>query len=570
MHGRPLHTCSLFGSLFGALLAFGCGGADEPGGSNSESPGAPAVTTPWLVDRTRELGLPTDDPAWADGTYQLREMMGPGVGLCDLDGDGRLDILEPRCPPPDRWSEDWPNRAWRQKSDGTFEDATEATGLGDPGQGLAVACGDVDGDGASEVYFANFGRDAFYRNDGHGRFTEAGADARLESEAWTCSTAFLDHDRDGFLDLFLVNYVVHDEERECHGKSTAPEYCGPLEYEAAADALYRNDGNGHFEDVSRSSGIARPAAGLGLVCLDFNSDGWVDVYVANDAMANHLWINQQGGSFEDEAHVRGAGVNRHGKPEASMGVTAGDFDDDGSLDLFMTHLDGENNTLYVGLQAASWRDRSVQTKLSNFDRPFTGFGCGFADFDQDGWLDLAVVNGRVRRGPVHATAALSVFWNDYAEPNLLFRNRGDGSFDDFSGRAGAYGRRPDVGRGLALGDIDGDGDVDIVTSAYAGTLRVHINEAAAGHWLRVRARTGARAALGALVQLDTGDRTRLRACVSGFSYGSASEPVAHFGLGDARAYRSVLVRWPDGQSERFAGGDADREVVLVQGEGETP
>ena len=558
-----------------ATLVVGCGdsGTDRGtvgtgSGSANGGGGTANGRAPWLREVTAERGLPAERGPWPEGTYQLREMMGPGVAVFDAEGDGRLDLLQLVAPPPDQPEAPAPNRYWRQREDGQFVDATAESGLGDAGCGLAVAIGDVDNDGDDDVYFANFGPDAFYRNDGGGRFREHTAASGLGRSDWTCSAGFLDYDRDGLLDLFLVNYVVHDESVRCTGKGTDREYCGPLEYPPALDALYHNEGGGVFRETTAEAGLNLPATGLGLVCADFTDDGWIDVYVANDAMANHLWVNQHDGTFQEEGYLRGCALNRHGKPEASMGVTAGDYDDDGTLDLFMTHLEGENNTLYAASAQSVFEDGSVDTQLNRYDLAFTGFGCGFVDLDQDGLLDLAVVNGRVRRSVVMPGAPLDSFWNRYAETSQLFRNRGDRTFEDISVLADTFGSLPEVGRGLALGDLDGDGDVDLVAAHYPGPLRVYENVVAdSGHWLRVRCKAHGRNALGAEVIAVVGERRKRRLCTATFSYASQSEPVAHFGLGSATRVDALEVIWPDGAPERFSGVDADCEIVLEQGTG---
>jgi hypothetical protein len=429
--------------------------------------------------------------------------------------------------------------------------------------------GDVDNDGDLDVYLANLGPDAFYRNRGDGTFENATERAGFRNRAWSVAAAFVDVDRDDDLDLFVVHYVDYDPDQKCTGLDGGPDYCNPLAYEGTLDALYRNDGHGTFTDVSAAAGITKPGRGLGVVCADFTGDGWVDIYVANDSEANHLWVNRGDGTFAEEAVLRGAAFNAQGEPEASMGVDAGDADGDGRLDLFMTHLVREKNTLYFASDGGLFGDRTVEAGLAQASLPFTGFGTGFFDYDHDGDLDLAVVNGGVGRGRVWPGAEWGAFWNPLAEPNLLFRNEGGGRFTDVSRSAEPFAGAVEVGRGLAFGDLDDDGDLDLVMGTLHG-VRVFRNHAppAGAHWLIVRPMIGVRDAIGAEVTVVAGGRRTLRLAHAASSYASSSDPRTHFGLGAANRIDRVEIRWPDDVRESFAVAGVDRVVTLWKGEGE--
>jgi hypothetical protein len=534
------------------------------------SPPRPTPGDPLLVEITAEVGL-EPGPAWPDGTYFLPEITGPGIALVDFDGDGDLDLLQARMPPPGQPRAAAPNRFLRRNADGVFVDVTEQSGLGDPGFGQGIAVGDVDNDGDPDVYFANFGRDAFYRNQGDGTFTDETALAGIADERWSSAATFCDYDRDGDLDLYVVHYLNIDYGRGCRSSSGIEDYCGPGSFDGQADTLYRNDGKGIFTDVTDPAGIratkgGKLAKGLGVVCLDLTGDGWPDIYVANDGEANQLWVGRPDGSFTDEAIMRGLAVNRHGKPEASMGLAVGDVDRDGHLDLLSTHLAAENNTLYLGGRIL-FRDRTVESGMTGHDLSLTGFGCALFDLEHDGDLDLAVVNGRVGLDEPRPS---DPFWLRYAEPNLLFRNDGTGRFVDASGEAGRFASTIEVSRGLALGDLDGDGDLDLVVSHVDNSLRVYRNEAppAGAHWLSVRALTGPRDALGSRVTLVLGQRRLVGPILFNSSYQSASDPRAHFGLGTTDTVDYLEVVWPDGQRERFPVPEVDRAIEVHQGSGE--
>ena len=551
-------------------LLFGC--SNESAGPNSASiPTAPTpeVRSHW-VDVTVQWGLPQPEFDWPDGTWQVPEIMAPGVAIFDADGDQRLDLLVAAIPSPGNPTAAAPNQLFRQTTPGEFEEMAAVAGLADDSATYGFAIGDFNNDGAADVYCCNFGHDRLFRNRGDGTFEDVTEQAGLGAQAWTCSAAFVDYDRDGDLDLYAVHYVDFDPNTACSQQNTSREFCSPLEYEPTRDTLYRNEGNGTFQDVSEAAGIELEGNGLGIACCDFDGDGWVDFYVANDAQPNHLWINQQDGTFREEAYFRGVAVNRHGKPEASMGVAIADADTDGDLDLFMTHITGENNTLFSTQSPGMFQDASISSQLSEFDRNTTGFGCCFQDFDLDGDVDLAVANGRIRRGELHAGVALTPFWQPYAEPNQLFLNNGDGQFVEDRSDSNAFADPVEISRGLAAGDLDGDGDTDLVVASLGGVLRVYRNDAPPQHhWLRVRPMMSDQVALGAIVLLHAGDRSSIALCTSAASYASSIEPVVTFGLGAREQFDAIEILWPDGLRERFVGTTVDQELQLVQGTGAT-
>ncbi|MCE2414147.1 CRTAC1 family protein [Candidatus Poribacteria bacterium] len=557
---------------------------------------------PFFTEVTAALGFPQPETHWHAGTHALPEVIGSGVALFDYDNDDALDVLHVRFPRPGEENTPAPNRLFRQQPDGTFVDVTETAGIGHEGYGQGVAIGDVDNDGDADVYVTNYGdTDVFYRNNGDGTF--ALQEAGLSNEAWGTSATFGDYDRDGYLDLYVANYVKFDPASVCRGKHGAPDYCNPQVFEPAADRLFRNNGDGTFTDVSEQTGIAAmPGRGLGVVCLDLTGDGWADFYVANDGEANQLWVNQKDGTFAEEAILHGLAFNAYGQPEGSMGIAVGDVNGDTHPDLFVTHLSGETNTFYTGTATFSvFVDMTEMSGFAGRDLPFTGFGCGFVDFDNDADLDIALVNGRVKRGPILAGANTGEFWNFYAEPNLLFQNSGQQSavgnrqqetgmeerkkrrmgaqssnlatfqpnFTDVSSRATDFTRRIEVSRGMAFGDIDKDGDIDMVVSGLDNRLRFFRNDAPPPqhHYLSVRAITENRDALGAQVMLRTASGTLTGYVLSGTSYLSSSESNVHFGLGKIDEVQAIEVHWQDGSREKFPGATPNQRAVVYQGEG---
>ncbi len=534
------------------------------------------TNAPLFTEVTSALGFAQTEEPWPAGTHALPEIIGSGVALFDYDNDTALDVLHIRFPPPGSTDVPVPNRLFRQQSDGTFIDVTEAAGIGDAGYGQGVAIGDVDNDGDPDVYVTNYGPDAFYRNNGDGTFSLV--EVGTLNEAWGTSATFGDYDRDGYLDLYVANYVQYDPASVCRGKHSAPDYCNPQVFDAAPDRLFQNRGDGTFIDVTQETGIAAmPGRGLGVVCLDLTGDGWVDFYVANDGEANQLWVNQTDGTFAEEAIVRGLAFNTYGQPEGSMGIAVGDVNGDMRVDLFATHLSGETNTLYTASPYAVFVDITEVAGFAGRDLLFTGFGCGFLDFDNDTDLDIALVNGRVKRGAILEGANVGEFWNFYAEPNLLFQNSeighektaGSLTFNDVSSRAPDFTEQIEVSRGMAFGDIDRDGDVDMLVSSLDNRIRLFRNDTptSENRWLFVRAITQNRDALGAQVTLRAGSRALMGYVLPGTSYLSSNAPIVHFGLGIIDAVDAIEVSWTDGSREKFPGTAANRHVTVHHGKG---
>ncbi len=533
----------------------------------------PSTTdTPLFTEVTDSLGFTQPDSHWPAGRYELREIIGSGVALFDYNNDSAIDVLHIRFPPPGDAEAPAPNRLFQQQPDGTFLDVTETAGIGHPGYGQGVAIGDVDNDGDADVYVTNYGPDALYINNGDGTFSQQ--QTAPENREWGTAATFGDYNRDGYLDLYVTNYVQVDSETVCRGKHGIMDYCNPQTFAPTRDRLFRNNGDATFTDVTQESGLAaHPARGLGVVCLDLTGDGWADFYVANDGEANHLWVNQCDGTFTEEAILHGLAFNAYGHPEGSMGIAVADVNDDTRPDLFLTHLSGETNTFYTGSAYAVFLDITETIGIAGCDLPFTGFGCGFIDVENDADLDIALVNGRVKRGAPLAGADTGEFWNLYAEPNLLLLNTPTAphrpTFSDMSHHAPDLTQPIEVSRGMAFADMDRDGDTDIVLTGLDNRLRCYRNDAPppAHHWLSVRTMTLGRDALGARVTLRTETRTLTRYILAGTSYLSSSDPIAHFGLGTTDTLQAIEVHWPDGTREKFPSPATDQHLTLYQGEG---
>jgi hypothetical protein len=548
-------------------------------------PASPLHPDEVFVDRAKELGVSFVHANGMSGHLYLPEVMGSGVALLDYDNDGDLDILfvqgEPLGAGASPGANDGPRLYRNDLSAGhglRFTDVTAESGLrAGGGYGMGVAVGDFDNDGWPDLYITALGANQLWHNNGrdaagHVTFTEVTPRAGAGDPRWSVPAAFVDYDRDGWLDLFVGNYLKFsfDTHKPCHDAAGAPDYCGPVPSDAVPGRLLHNLRNGTFEDVSAKSGIATAfGPALGVVAADFNGDGYPDLYVANDETPNQLWINQKDGTFRDGALLAGAAVSGEGRPQASMGVDAGDFDGNGSEDLVMSNLTGEGNTLYRNDGAGLFEDASLPSGLQTPSWKLTGFGLSWLDYDNDSWLDLLVVNGAVRKSDEQAKAGDLL---PLREEKQLFHNLGNGHFEDVGKRSGAVFAIPTVGRGAAFGDLDNDGDTDVVVNNNNGPAQVLINQVGNRRpWLGLRLVTGqpGRDALGAVVDLYRPGKPvlRRRAHTDG-SYASANDPRVLFGLGDSPQIDKVTVRWPSGRIETWSKVAVGAYTTLREGTGD--
>jgi hypothetical protein len=538
---------------------------------------------PWFEDVTEAVGLDfVHDAGPIDERYFLPQIVGSGAAVFDFDGDGLLDIyLLNNGGPHGR-----PNHLYRQLPGGKFQDVSKGSGLDITGYSMGVAIGDVNNDGRPDVLVTQYTGVRLFLNNGNGTFTEVTKEAGLDNPLWATSAAFVDYDRDGWLDLVVVNYVEYDPSWKCASPDGKPDYCPPNQFAGTVTKLFHNAGvstrnpkseirnqkpeTPRFEDVTLAAHLGRtPGPGLGVACADFDGDGWPDILVANDGEANRLWINKHDGTFAEEAILRGIAVNGLGQRQANMGIALGDVNGDGLLDIFITHLTEETNTLWHQGPRGLFRDGTAAARLASPPWHGTGWGAVLADFDHDGALDLALVNGRVARGP-SANSQLGPHWSRYAERNQLFAGNSTESFMDittinkpFSGTSAVY-------RALVVADIDGDGALDLLVTAVAGPARLYRNVASKrGHWLIVQAVDPElkRDAYGAAVTVRAEGKQWVSGIYPGQGYLCSHDPRAHFGLGQAATVDAIEVRWPDGAWEAFEGGPTDRVVQVMKGKG---
>jgi hypothetical protein len=528
------------------------------------------------LDVTEEVGLHFVHDAGPTGTYSLPQIMGSGAALFDFDNDGMLDIYLVQ-----NGGSQSTNRLFRQGTDGRFTDVSAGSGLDVAGYGMGVAVGDVNNDGWPDVFLTEYGRVRLFLNNGDGKtFTDITEEAGLDNASWATSAAFVDFDRDGWLDLVFVNYVDYDPSQKCPGRGGQRDYCHPSVFGGSLPKLYRNLGRQaatkaphgvRFEDVTLKSGLGQiPGPELGIVCADFNGDHWPDIFIANDSKPNRLWINQHDGTFQEEAVQRGIAYDGMGQTQANMGIALGDVDGDGLFDVLVTHLSEETHTLWKQAPRGLFRDQTAVAKLSSPRYRGTGFGTVLADFDHDGALDLAVVNGRVSRGSVADLPGLDPFWRPYVERNQLFANDGGGRFRDVSAANAPFCNTPAVSRGLACGDLNNDGALDLLVTSIGGPARIYRNAVPdRGHWLMIRAIDPERKrdAYGAEITVVAGERRWLRWINPGSSYLCSNDPRAHFGLGSVEQVDRIEVVWPDGSEETFPGSAVDKFLSLAKGEG---
>jgi len=554
------------------------------------TPGA-ASTSSVFKEVAEQVGLKFQHYNGMTGKFYLPEITGSGGALFDFDNDGDLDVfvvqgnvLEPNTTAagtmfPWRGTESPRGRLFRNDlviaKDGSrtlkFTDVTEKSGILANGYGMGAAVGDINNDGWPDLYLTNLGHNQMYLNKGDGTFVDVTKKTGTDDPRWSTSASFFDYDRDGWLDLLVLNYADFSVTNSptCYAATTAKDYCTPKVFHAPGNRLFHNKGDGTFDDVTVSAGVDKEFGhGLGVVTADLDGDGWIDIYVANDGDPNQLWINQKNGSFKNEALLAGAAVNRDGQAEAGMGVDTGDFDGNGTDDIFITHLMDQTNTLYTNLGQGLFEDRTREAGLGMPGHRFTGFGTLFFDYDNDGWLDLLVANGAVQLLPDLMRKGDRF---PLGQPNQLFRNDGQGKFVETSEQAGDAFQLLEISRGAAFGDIDNDGDTDVLITNNNGPARLLINQVGnRNHWLGLRliGKDKGRDMLGAQVEIVVSkNKTFWRKARTDGSYLVANDPRVLVGLGREVRVETVRVHWPNGGVEEWTDPRVDQYTTLREGTG---
>jgi hypothetical protein len=552
----------------------------------------PQPGTPIFTDIAKTSGLDFVHFNGMSGDYYFPEMTGQGGGFLDYDNDGDLDVyliqgcmlghgktlkdalFPSRDPNPrdrlfrnDLTIDNNGNRTNR------FVDVTDKSGIKVTGYGMGVAAGDFNNDGWLDLYITNYGPNRMLFNNGDGTFTDVTEKSGTGDDLWGTSVAVFDYDRDGWLDLYVANYVYFDvvKSKRCFAKNSRRDYCGPSAFPPQKDRFYHNKGDGTFEDVTDKVLLGyRPWAGLGVIVMDVNNDGWIDIYVTNDGHPNQLWINDKGKIFRDDALFAGAALNLDGQAEASMGVSAGDFDGDGDEDLFMTHIMGETNTFYINNGEGLFEDKTIAVGLSAPSFPYTSFGTSWIDYDNDGWLDLFIVNGAVL-----VIESLARIGDPYPlhQPNLVFHNEGGKRFTDASPLAGKDIALSEVSRGAAFGDVDNDGDIDVMVCNNNGPVRLFRNNIGnQKKWLGLRLMMKLtdskkmRDMPGTSVGLKRKGKPILwrRVRTSG-SFCSTNDPRVFFGLGDTDEVEAIEIHWSDGTKETWKNPIPMKYTTLIKG-----
>jgi hypothetical protein len=522
-----------------------------------------------FTDITEKAGIAFKHVSSPEKKYIVESMSG-GVALFDYDNDGYLDIYLVNSLTVDmvKSKQKTKSALYHNNGDGTFTDVTEKAGVGDIGWGMGVAIGDYNNDGFDDIYVTCLGPNHLLKNNGNGTFTDVTQKAGVGDPRWSAGAAFVDYDNDGKLDLFVSNYVDFDvnhlpefgKDRTCQFKGI-PVQCGPRGLPGAGDSLYHNNGDGTFTDVSKKAGVSDPDGyyGLGVIASDFDGDGLVDIYVANDSTPNFLYHNNGDGTFKDIGFNSGTAVNENGSEQGSMGVTLGDYDHDGKLDLFVTNFDDDYNTLYHNDGHGSFTDVSYAAKVAAVSLPYVGWGTKFFDYDNDGWADLLVVNGHVY--PQLPT---------YRQRNLVHHNNRDGTFTEVGAQLGAPFAEKRTGRGAAFGDIDNDGDVDVIINNLDGPPQLLRNDGGSANnsvLIKLIGAKSNRDGIGARVTVVAGNLKQLDEVHSGDSYLSQSDLRLPFGLEKRTKIDLVEVHWPSGVVDKIANVNANKILTIKEGQG---
>jgi hypothetical protein len=542
-------------------------------GTAVATPSPPSAAGVVFTDITAATGITFNHVSAPDKKYILESMSG-GVALFDFDMDGLLDVYLANSPTVATAADPASARSalWRNRGDRTFVDVTERAGVGYPGWAMGVATGDYDNDGWEDLYVTCFGANHLYRNNGDGTFTDTTTRAGVGDPRWSTGAAFGDYDNDGWLDLFVANYVELKLDalpefgagKHCRFRGLAVQ-CGPRGLTGEGDSLYRNNGDGTFADVSVKAGVSDTARrfGMGVAWSDFNEDGWIDLYVANDSGPNHLYKNNGNGTFTDVGLASGTALSEDGAEQASMGITIGDYDHRGRRSIVVTNFSDEYNALYRHEKDFAFTDASYRTRTAKASMPFVGWGTKFFDYDNDGWVDLMVVNGHVY--PQLEKAGLDAA---YRQRKLMYRNARDGTFSEVAAELGPALNAPAVSRGAAFGDFDNDGDIDVVVNNLDGPLSVLRNDGGNENGFVVIDLVGQksnRSAFGARVTVVAGDLVQTDERRSGGSYLSQNDVRLHFGLEHRGKVDRIEVRWPDGVVETMTNVEAKRFVKITQG-----
>jgi hypothetical protein len=521
----------------------------------------PTAPTPAkFVDVTSSLGVQFQHSAPHTSKKYLLETMGSGVALFDYDNDGRLDLFvvngaeinDPSSPGtiPQKTGPRYWNRLYHQKPDGTFQDVTEQAGLQGAGYGMGVAVGDYDNDGFEDLFVTGYGGNHLYHNNGNGTFTDVTDNARVAGGGWSTSAAWVDLDGDGLLDLVVVRYLQWDfTDIWCGEKKQGyRSFCHPDEFQAIAPLVYHNDGNGHFTDITKRAGFAKPGKGLGIAIADFNGDGRIDVFIANDSVPEFLYQNKGDGTFEEVGLFAGVGVDGDGHAYAGMGVDFADYENDGLPDIVVSDLAYQKYSLYRNNGDGTFAYSSDSTGLGSMTFLHSGWGMRFIDYDNDGWKDLLFAQAHVID-----TIELNYPQLRYREPMLLARNTGKG-FIDISKESGSAFREPWASRGMAIGDIDNDGRLDAVVTENGGPVHILHNETGTqNHWLTLNlvGHKSNRDAIGAAVKIITAQGDQYATVSTCGSYLSSGDKRVHFGLGPLPTIKEIDIRWPSGIRQTF-------------------